>query len=283
MPCRPCLRAATCCWWMTPSCAAPPCPRSWTWSARRAPARWAARTQPTGSSSPPHSMPIASVLHAAAQGGGQEGCWAAAGQRSATKVYAGVPCERSASCPLPQRVWRGHAHAPRVCGVQPDRAPDLRGEAVAGTAVRAAPMSEGQPIWPAPAVHVSEPSSGHASAMGGAGSRWTAGCGRSDVQWLPSRPAAQPRAAGRCRACVRVSGPAPVQVLGADGLLYQSIEDLVSVGRELNPSIANFDTSCFTGPAQTCLLSRRLHAVLAGCGPHAGCADDAAATVQESM
>ena len=37
------------------------------------------------------------------------------------------------------------------------------------------------------------------------------------------------------------------QVLGADGLLYQSIDDLVAVGRELNPGITNFDTSCFTG------------------------------------
>ena len=39
----------------------------------------------------------------------------------------------------------------------------------------------------------------------------------------------------------------PWQVLGADGLLYQSIDDLVDVGRELNPAIHSFDTSCFTG------------------------------------
>ena len=36
-------------------------------------------------------------------------------------------------------------------------------------------------------------------------------------------------------------------VLRADGLLYQSVEDLVAVGRELNPAIAQFDDSCFTG------------------------------------
>ena len=35
--------------------------------------------------------------------------------------------------------------------------------------------------------------------------------------------------------------------LGADALIYQSIEDLVAVGHDLNPSITAFDTSCFTG------------------------------------
>lgn len=37
------------------------------------------------------------------------------------------------------------------------------------------------------------------------------------------------------------------EVLGADGLLYQSVEDLLAVGRSLNPSIHNFEASCFTG------------------------------------
>lgn len=36
-------------------------------------------------------------------------------------------------------------------------------------------------------------------------------------------------------------------VLGADGLVYQSVEDLVQVGKALNPSIEQFDDSCFTG------------------------------------
>ena len=40
---------------------------------------------------------------------------------------------------------------------------------------------------------------------------------------------------------------AALQVLGADGLLCQSIEDLVAVGREMNPSIEEFEASCFTG------------------------------------
>lgn len=35
--------------------------------------------------------------------------------------------------------------------------------------------------------------------------------------------------------------------LGADGLLYQSVEDLISAANELNPDIKEFDTSCFTG------------------------------------
>ena len=37
------------------------------------------------------------------------------------------------------------------------------------------------------------------------------------------------------------------RVLGADGLLYQSLEDLLGVGRELNPSIRQFEDSCFSG------------------------------------
>ena len=38
-----------------------------------------------------------------------------------------------------------------------------------------------------------------------------------------------------------------LQVLGADGLLYQSVEDLLSVAQSLNPNIQNFEASCFTG------------------------------------
>ncbi|KAK9814073.1 hypothetical protein WJX72_000317 [[Myrmecia] bisecta] len=37
------------------------------------------------------------------------------------------------------------------------------------------------------------------------------------------------------------------KVLGADGLVYQAIEDLMAVGKELNPSIREFEASCFTG------------------------------------
>ena len=35
-------------------------------------------------------------------------------------------------------------------------------------------------------------------------------------------------------------------VLGADGLLYQTVEDLLATGYELNPEIEKFDASCFT-------------------------------------
>eukprot|EP01023_Acetabularia_acetabulum_P022058 TRINITY_DN21766_c0_g1_i1.p1 TRINITY_DN21766_c0_g1~~TRINITY_DN21766_c0_g1_i1.p1 ORF type:complete len:536 (-),score=95.16 TRINITY_DN21766_c0_g1_i1:479-1849(-) len=35
--------------------------------------------------------------------------------------------------------------------------------------------------------------------------------------------------------------------LGADGLLYQTVEDLLAVGKALNPTIKDFDASCFTG------------------------------------
>jgi amidophosphoribosyltransferase len=37
------------------------------------------------------------------------------------------------------------------------------------------------------------------------------------------------------------------KVLGADGLIYQEVEDLVACGRDLNPEIRDFDDSCFTG------------------------------------
>jgi amidophosphoribosyltransferase len=37
------------------------------------------------------------------------------------------------------------------------------------------------------------------------------------------------------------------RVLGADGLIYQTVEDLIGVGRELNPDIQEFDDSPFTG------------------------------------
>ncbi|EFN59299.1 hypothetical protein CHLNCDRAFT_137657 [Chlorella variabilis] len=37
------------------------------------------------------------------------------------------------------------------------------------------------------------------------------------------------------------------RVLGADGLIYQDVADLLDCGRDLNPEIADFDDSCFTG------------------------------------
>jgi amidophosphoribosyltransferase len=37
------------------------------------------------------------------------------------------------------------------------------------------------------------------------------------------------------------------QVLGADGLVYQSVEDLIAVGKELNPTVEIFDAACFDG------------------------------------
>lgn len=36
-------------------------------------------------------------------------------------------------------------------------------------------------------------------------------------------------------------------VLGADGLIYQQVEDLIEVAKELNPSITHYDASCFDG------------------------------------
>lgn len=39
--------------------------------------------------------------------------------------------------------------------------------------------------------------------------------------------------------------PQVKDVLGADGLVYQDVEDLLAVGYELNPNIKTFDAACF--------------------------------------
>ena len=36
-------------------------------------------------------------------------------------------------------------------------------------------------------------------------------------------------------------------LLGADGLIYQSVEDMLQAGRGMNPQIERFDASCFDG------------------------------------
>lgn len=50
-----------------------------------------------------------------------------------------------------------------------------------------------------------------------------------------------------CGVCVFVSVTQICEVLGADGLIYQDVDDLIDVGKELNPNIRNFDASCFDG------------------------------------
>jgi amidophosphoribosyltransferase len=37
------------------------------------------------------------------------------------------------------------------------------------------------------------------------------------------------------------------EVLGADGLVYQDVSALLDVGKELNPTVDEFDAACFTG------------------------------------
>ena len=36
-------------------------------------------------------------------------------------------------------------------------------------------------------------------------------------------------------------------MIGADGLIYQDLDDLIDAARAGNPRIKRFDTSCFTG------------------------------------
>jgi amidophosphoribosyltransferase len=35
------------------------------------------------------------------------------------------------------------------------------------------------------------------------------------------------------------------KVLRADGLVYQAVDDLLAVGRALNPAVTTFDAACF--------------------------------------
>lgn len=41
--------------------------------------------------------------------------------------------------------------------------------------------------------------------------------------------------------------PQICDVLRADGLVYQDVDDLLEVGMALNPSIKQFDAACFDG------------------------------------
>jgi len=58
--------------------------------------------------------------------------------------------------------------------------------------------------------------------------------------------------------------------LGADGLIYQTVEDLEKVGVSLNPSIKQFDTSCFTGTYVTDVTVDYLSSLEEGAGRGAG-------------
>lgn len=58
------------------------------------------------------------------------------------------------------------------------------------------------------------------------------------------------------------------QVLGADGMLYQTTEDLLSVGHELNPAIEQFEASCFNGAPRHHARSR-MHSAASGWPPAA--------------
>jgi amidophosphoribosyltransferase len=37
------------------------------------------------------------------------------------------------------------------------------------------------------------------------------------------------------------------EVLAADGLIYQTVDDLLQAGKTMNPNIGRFDASCFDG------------------------------------
>ena len=56
-------------------------------------------------------------------------------------------------------------------------------------------------------------------------------------------------------------------LIGADKLIYQDIEDLIASIKRLNPNIEKFDTSCFTGEYVTNVSSeylKNLHSIRKG-------------------
>jgi hypothetical protein len=48
------------------------------------------------------------------------------------------------------------------------------------------------------------------------------------------------------------------EVLRADGLVYQDVDDMLSLGYSLNPNIKTFDAACFDGHYVTGALSLRV-------------------------
>ena len=56
------------------------------------------------------------------------------------------------------------------------------------------------------------------------------------------------------------------EALGADGLLYQTVDDLIATGKALNPSIEKFDDSCFTGEYVSGVGAEYLEGLAAGGG-----------------
>jgi hypothetical protein len=47
--------------------------------------------------------------------------------------------------------------------------------------------------------------------------------------------------------CAAVCALQICEVLRADGLVYQDVDDLLEVGKALNPNIKTFDAACFDG------------------------------------
>ena len=64
------------------------------------------------------------------------------------------------------------------------------------------------------------------------------------------------------------------EVLGADGIIYQTVEDLLQIGRDFNPNIARFDASCFDGLYVTGDISSEFLGELEGAGRGKGRSND---------
>lgn len=56
------------------------------------------------------------------------------------------------------------------------------------------------------------------------------------------------------------------EALGADGLLYQTVDDLIATGKALNPSIEKFDDSCFTGEYVSGVENEYIEGLAVGAG-----------------
>ena len=48
------------------------------------------------------------------------------------------------------------------------------------------------------------------------------------------------------------------EVLAADGLIYQTVDDLLQAGKTMNPNISRFDASCFDGDYVTATSTKSI-------------------------
>ena len=85
------------------------------------------------------------------------------------------------------------------------------------------------------------------------------------IPCLDSLPVIEAADAARIRSAEEIAAE-----IGADGIVFQNLNDLEHVVKKLNPGIRSFDSSCFNGVYQTGDIDEaylaRLSAEKSGCG-----------------